>query len=81
MANAFARYVAGKFVQFERQRQTLFTSHLLVTPDLLLQCVLGFHSLVDQSLFEVAGVTPIELRWIGGALQNVRVEHVLACHP
>jgi len=44
VTDAFARHAARKFMQFERQRQALLTSHLLITPDLPLQCVLGLHS-------------------------------------
>jgi hypothetical protein len=43
VANTFACYAAGELVQFKRQRQALFTSHPLITSDLLLQCVLWLH--------------------------------------
>src|SRR5512141_3138964 len=43
VTNAFARQIAGKLMQVKREGQTLLTTHLLVTPDLFLHCVLGLH--------------------------------------
>jgi len=43
VTNAFARHIAGEFVQFKRQRQPLFARHLAVAVDLGLQCGLRRH--------------------------------------
>ncbi len=60
MTNAFSGYVAGHFMELERQRQTLLTGHALVPANLFLQCFIGLHIGSRINLTAGLGVVEIE---------------------